>query len=167
MYRDIPADLRALIEPIASDHGCELVDAEVQRGRPGMLRIIVDNENGDGRVPVGSLARLSREIETQLDAADYMAGSYRLEVTSPGLDRVLGRERDFAAAAATGSEVKIRTRRPQGGRRRFKGVLIAFEDGTVRLDSDGEEIAIAFDEIEKANTVYKFSSADFKDRAKK
>lgn len=167
MYRDIPADLRGLVEPIALDHGYELVDAEVQRGRPGMLRITVDNPSGDGRVPVDSLAVLSREIETQLDAADWMEGSYRLELASPGLDRVLGREKDFEAACATGSEVKIRTRRSHDGRRRFTGVLVGFDEGTVRLRSDGEEFAIRFDDIEKANTVYKFTSADFKERAKK
>ena len=110
---------------------------------------------------------MSREIETQLDAADWMDGSYRLELASPGLDRVLGREKDFAVACANGSEVKIRTRRPLDGRRRFKGVLVGFEDATVRLECDGEEFAIPFDDIEKANTIYKFTSADFKDRAKK
>ena len=167
MYRDIPADLQALIEPIAAEHGFELVDVEVQRGHPGMLRITVDNPNGDGRVPVGGLARLSREIETQLDAADWMESSYRLELASPGLDRVLSREKDFAAACASGSEVKIRIRRPQDGRRRFTGVLVGFEAGMVRLQSDGGEFAIAFDDIEQANTVYKFTSADFKERAKK
>jgi ribosome maturation factor RimP len=167
VYRDIPADLRALVEPVAADHGFELVDAEVQRGRPGLVRITVDTPRGDGRVPVDALAALSREIETQLDAADWMEGSYRLELASPGLDRVLGREKDFAAACASGCEVKIQTRRPQNGRRRFKGVLVGFEEGTVRLRSDGEEFAIPFDDIEKANTIYKFTSADFKARANK
>jgi ribosome maturation factor RimP len=167
VYRDIPADLRALVEPVVADHGYELVDAEVQRGRPGMLRITVDSPSGDGRIPVGALADLSREIETQLDAADWMEGSYRLELASPGLDRVLGREKDFAAACATGCEVRIRTRRPQDGRRRFKGVLVGFEEGTVRLQSDGEELEIRFEDIEKANTIYKFTSADFKARANK
>ena len=169
MYRDIPEDLRALVEPIAADHGCELVDAEVQRGHPGLLRITVDNESGDGRVEVGALARLSREIETQLDAADWMNGSYRLELASPGLDRVLGREKDFVEACRIGSEVKIRIRHAQEGRRRFTGVLVDFDtkSETVRLRGDGQEFVIPFGDIEKANTVYKFTSADFKDRAKK
>jgi len=129
----------------------------------------IDSASGDGGVPVGGLARLSREIETQLDAVDWMAGSYRLELTSPGLDRVLSREKDFALACENGSEVKIRTRRPLEGRRRFTGVLIAFaaETGTVRLTIDGTELSIPFDEIEKANIIYKFTSADFKERAKK
>jgi len=165
VYGAIPADLCALIEPVVEDHGCELVDVDVQRGHPGMLRITIDSEFCDGQVAVGKLAAVSREIETQLDASDWMASSYQLEVTSPGLDRVLGRPKDFEAALASGSEVKLKTRRPQNGRRRFKGVLKAFENGTVRVECDGVEFAIEFDEIEKANTIYKFTSADFKGRA--
>ena len=165
MYRDIPADLLELLEPVVVDHGCELVDVEVHRGRPGMLRITVDNERGDGRVPVDALAALSRELETQLDAAEWMAGSYRLEVTSPGLDRVLGREKDFEAAAAAHSIVKLQTRRPLDGRRRFRGVLLGFEGATARIDVDGRVFDVPFDEVEKASTVYEFTSADFRGRA--
>ena len=132
-----------------------------------MVRVTVDNGSGDGKVPLSSLVGLSREVETQLDAADWMRSSYRLEVTSPGLDRTLAREKDFVAACAVASEVKVRTRRPIDGRRRFSGELVAFEGRTVLLASEGVELAIPFDEIEKANTVYKFTSADFKERAKK
>ena len=163
VYRDIPADVRALVEPIAADHGFELVDAEMQRGRPGMLRITVDNPTGDGRVPVDALAGLSREIETQLDAADWMEGSYRLELTSPGLDRVLAREKDFAAAC--GQEVKIQTRRPlplgEVSRRRFKGLLVDFRENVAIVEVDGKRVKIPFDEVEKANSFYPFSSEDF------
>ncbi len=60
MYRDIPEDLRQLIEPVVVDHGLELVDVEVQRGpRPG-LRVTVDQPTGDGRVTVDACAVLSR-----------------------------------------------------------------------------------------------------------
>ena len=108
----------------------------------------------------------SREIGTVLDAADWMSGSYRLELTSPGLDRVLGREKDFEAAAAARSVVKLQTRRPLDGRRLYRGVLIGFADATAQVEVDGTVFAVPFDEIEKANTVYEFTSADFKDRAK-
>ena len=164
MYGAIPVDLCALIEPVVEDHGFELVDVDVQRGHPGMLRITIDTEAGDGNIPVGKLASVSREIETQLDTSDWMASAYALEVTSPGLDRVLGRPKDFEAALALGSEVKLKTKRPQNGRRRFKGVLKAFEDGTVHVEVDGTDHAIDFDDIEKANTIYKFTNADFKGR---
>ena len=160
MYRDIPDDLRALIEPVVKDHGFELVDVVVTRGAgAGAVRVTIDSAQGDGLVPINVCVDVSREIESQLDANESVEGSYRLEVSSPGLDRTLAREKDFIAAR--GDEVKIKTRRPLDGRRRFKGVLIDFMDGIAKVDIDGREIAIPFDEIEKANKLYKFSRADF------
>ena len=160
MYRDIPEPLRALIEPVVEDHGCELVDVDVQIGHgAGLVRITVDTAAGDGRVPIETCAALSREIGVQLDAADAIPGRYRLEVSSPGLDRLLARGKDFAAAR--GQEVKIQTRRALDGRRRFRGVLVDFDSSRVRISSEGQATEIPFEEISKAHTVYKFSRADF------
>jgi ribosome maturation factor RimP len=76
MYRDIPSELRVLIEPVVGDHGLELVDVTLHRGRsPWLLRVTVDTPEGDGRVPVGRCAELSRELGTQLDAADFSPGA--------------------------------------------------------------------------------------------
>ncbi len=160
MYRDIPDDLRALIEPVVEHHGFELVDVLVAGGGgSSVIQVTIDSALGDGSVSIDLCAEVSREIETQLDANEAVAGSYRLEVSSPGLDRILAREKDFAAAC--GEEVKIKTRRPLDGRRRFKGVLIDFDEGMARVSIDGREIEIPFAEIEKANKLYKFSRADF------
>lgn len=179
------------------DNGCELVDVEVaqDRGR-GILRITVDSQAGDGRVPIERCVVISREVETQLDGAEAMPGAYQLEVSSPGLDRVLGREKDFTAVI--GQEVKLRTRRPIEGRKRFRGRLISLksssdlgmEKGTekgmdesdsdnpessqsgiatkaiVEVNVDGVVAVIPFEEIEKANAIYEFSSADFAKKPK-
>ena len=98
-------------------------------------------------------------------AADAVPGSYSLEVSSPGLDRLLAREKDFAAAAERGDEVKLETRRPLDGRRRFRGVLTGFRADTLWMRVDGEEIRIPFAEVAKARTVYAMSRADFRARA--
>ena len=128
MYRDIPEELRSLIEPVVADHGFELVDVETSASQgPRLLRVTIDTPSGDGCVPVGRCAEVSREIATQLEAGDAIPSSYRLEVSSPGLDRHLGREKDFAAAC--GQNVRIETQRPLDGRRRFQGRLLGFEDG--------------------------------------
>ena len=160
MYRDIPEELRQVIEPIVEAAGLELVDVLLTRGRqPWSLRVTIDNPAGDGRVPVDACAAASREIATSLDAADAIPVSYRLEVSSPGLDRVLAREKDFAAAC--GAEVAIETRRPQDGRRRFRGTLLSFEGGVARVLVDGAEFEIAFAEVARAHTIYRFTRADF------
>jgi len=160
VYRDIPEEMKALIEPVVEDAGCELVDVMLTRGRsPWLLRITIDNPNGDGRVGVDRCAEVSREIGTQLDACDAIPGSYRLEVSSPGLDRTLAREKDFAAAC--GSEVRIETREPLGGQRRFRGRLLGFADGVATLNVDGREVGIPFAAVAKANTIYEFTREDF------
>ncbi|MEN8160876.1 MAG: ribosome maturation factor RimP [Myxococcota bacterium] len=149
-----------MIEPIVEDHGLELVDIERHQGRPPWtVRVIVDTRDGDGRVPVDRCAELSREIGAHLDARDTIKAAYSLEVSSPGLDRVLAREKDFTAAA--GREIKLETRAPIDGRRRFRGRLLGFEDGEVRLEVDGAVHPIAFSNVARANAVYTFSKEDF------
>lgn len=160
MYRDIPPRVRELVEPIVLGHGLELVDAEVLSGPGGsVVRVVVDTPEGDGRVAIERCADVSREIGTSLDAGDAFPRGYRLEVASPGLDRLLAREKDFAAAC--GAEVKIETRRPLEGRRHFRGELLSFEDGVARVRVDGSEHAVPFDEVARARRVYHFTAADF------
>jgi ribosome maturation factor RimP len=160
VYRDIPPELRELIEPIVEANGYELVDVVVRRGRPPWLvRITIDTLQGDGRVPVDRCAEVSREVGTHLDAEDAVESSYRLEVSSPGLDRVLAREKDFAAAC--GFEVSLETQRPLDGRRRFRGRLEGFEGGVARLRVDGTAIEIPFGEVARAHRIYDITSADF------
>lgn len=160
MYRDIPEELRGLIEPVVEHAGLELVDVTLRRGRPPWaLRVTVDTTCGDGRVPVDRCALVSREIATQLDVAEAIESPYQLEVSSPGLDRVLAREVDFTRAC--GSEVAIETRRPIDGRKRFRGRLDGFDGESASLTVDGSAYRIPFSEVAKAKAIYAFSSADF------
>ena len=152
--------MRDLIEPIVQDHGLELVDVERRQGRaPWQLRVVVDNASGDGRVAVERCAEVSREIGVQLDAADLIPVRYDLEVSSPGLDRTLAREKDFAAAC--GQQVKVETRSPIDGRRRFRGELASFVGNVAEIQVDGALVSIPFDEIAKARALYEFTRKDF------
>ncbi len=160
MYRDIPDGYRDLIEPIVTDHGLELVDVELRQGRaPWTVRVIVDTPQGDGRVPVDRCAEVSREIGVGLDAADLVPGRYQLEVSSPGLDRTLAREKDFHAAC--GQQVKVETRQPVDGRRRFTGTLLAFDGRVMEVEVDGEPREVPFAEVARARTLYQFTKDDF------
>ena len=164
VYRDIPEELRALIEPVVDEAGFELVDVQLARGgRPWTLKITIDTPESDGRVSVDGCAAISRELGSQLDVADAIETNYCLEVSSPGLDRPLAREKDFASAC--GREVHIETRQPISGRRRFRGVLLRFEEDVAAIKVDGKEVEISFAEVSKAKTVYQFSRADFVGRA--
>jgi ribosome maturation factor RimP len=160
VYRDIPESTRALIEPIVAAHGLELVDIEQHRGpAPWRVRVIVDTPAGDGRVSIERCADVSREIGVHLDAEDLIPVRYSLEVSSPGFDRVLAREKDFARVL--GAQVKVETRTPIDGRRRFSGTLLAFEAGEARLAVDGRELSIPFAAIARAHKVHQFTRADF------
>jgi len=163
VYRDIPEELRAVIEPIVESHGVELVDVVRRQGRaPLRLRVIVDSPAGDGRVGVDRCAAIAREVGAHLDAADVIRGAYNLEVTSPGLDRVLAREKEFASAV--GQTLKLATHRPVAGRRRFRGRLVRYEAGVATLEMEGGEVAIPFAEVSSAHTVYEFARDDFSAR---
>jgi ribosome maturation factor RimP len=164
VYRDIPEELRILIEPVVDDAGFELVDVLLARGgKPWTLRVTIDTPECDGQISVDSCAAVSREIGSQLDVADSMKANYRLEVSSPGLDRPLAREKDFIAAL--GCEVQVEMKQPIAGRRKFRGVLVRFEDQVALIDVDESEVEIPFADVLKAKTIYKFSRADFVSRA--
>lgn len=161
MYGHIPEAMKRVIEPVVEGHDLELVDVERRTGpTPWLLRVIVDNAQGDGRVPVERCAEVARELGVHLDAEDLVPVRFDLEVSSPGLSRVLGRERDFHAAC--GRRVKIETREAIDGRRRFTGVLLALAVGRVCMEQDdAEKVEIPFDAIVRAKALYEFSKADF------
>ena len=125
-----------IIEPHAEALGFRLVRVMHSGRDGGTVQIMA--ERPDGSMTVEDCAILSRGLGPVLDAADPVAGSYRLEVSSPGIDRPLVRPGDFEAFA--GHEAKIELKEPVGGRKRFRGEIEGFADGEVRLivELDGE-----------------------------
>lgn len=150
--------LEALIQPICDTHGVELVVIEQAKERGGsVLRIIIDRpapsgEEGSG-VSLDDCTGVSRDVSALLDVHDEMLpGRYRLEVSSPGLDRPLVRPQDYRRFL--GCRVKLRTKEPVGGRRRFCGRLTAFENDLVQLELEDLAVEIPFTAIARANLVY-------------
>jgi len=157
MYKDIPADLRRVVEPVVHAHGLELVDAGMGRGPArSLVRIVVDTPAGDGRVRIDECAAISREVGHSLDVSDLLPAAYTLEVCSPGVDRTLGREVDFVRAI--GRQVAIESRAALDGRRRFKGELVAFDGAVATVQCDGAEFAIPFAAIERAQAFFPIGS---------
>ena len=153
MYKDIPETLRRVVEPVVRAHGLELVDAALGRGPTrSLLRVVVDTPRGDGWVLVDECAAVSRELGHGLDVSALIDGAYTLEVSSPGVDRMLAREIDFERAV--GRKVALETREPIAGRRRFKGELVAFDGAVATVRGDGGDTRIEFAAIERARAFH-------------
>jgi ribosome maturation factor RimP len=147
--QDIERRVTELAEPLAESRGLEIVQVQYRRETGGfVLRLFLDRPGG---VTIDDCSDFSREFSDVLDVEDPVPGRYSLEVSSPGLDRPLCRERDFARFA--GRSITLTASEPVEGRRRFKGTLLGVEDGSVRMTVDGRSYAIALSNVAKANLV--------------
>jgi ribosome maturation factor RimP len=135
----VAADIAAVVEPVLEELRFRLVRVKVLGG--GSDRIVqLMAERADGSITIDDCEAISKGVSTVLDVADLISGAYRLEVSSPGIDRPLVRPSDFEDWS--GYETKIELKEPVGGRKRFKGVLEGFEDGEVRVKADTGEHGI-------------------------
>jgi ribosome maturation factor RimP len=126
--------VEAAVEPVLASRGLSLVDIEWHReGRRWVLRLFVDKPDG---VSIGDCQAASREAGDVLDASELIEPAYDLEVSSPGLDRELKKDREYAWA--TGKEVRCWVREPVEGRREFSGRLVSVSGATLCLtEPDG------------------------------
>jgi ribosome maturation factor RimP len=148
MRKDI-RDLWLLAEPHVRDAGLDLIEVQFGREQNGLvLRLFIE-----GQVPVGfeECERVSRDVSAALDVADIIPNAYQLEVSSPGLDRPLRRERDFERFL--GKSARIRLEDGVDGRRNFSGTLCAVKDGRVEIACDGRSYLLPIDDISRANLV--------------
>jgi ribosome maturation factor RimP len=130
------SDLAGLVEPVLESLGFRLVRVEIS-GRDGKT-VQIMAERPDGSITIDDCEAISRAVSPLMDVHEVVHDSYRLEISSPGIDRPLVRPSDFVDWA--GSEAKIELKAPIEGRKRFRGRLEGFEDGEVLLDADlGEE----------------------------
>jgi ribosome maturation factor RimP len=132
----LAARVADLIEPALQDGGFRLVRVAIT-GQEGKT-VQVMAERTDGTMSIEDCEAVSREISPLLDVHDPVAGSYRLEVSSPGIDRPLVRPSDFEDWS--GYEAKIELKEPIDGRKRFRGTLEGFEDGEVRIAVDLDQV---------------------------
>jgi ribosome maturation factor RimP len=145
--REIVELVRAMIHPIVSNEGMEVVDVEYRRESGGwVLRLILDKEGG---VTLDDCTRVSREVGRSLDVEDVIQTSYALEVSSPGLTRPLKTEKDFLKYLHR--LVKVRTVDPIQNRRQFKGKLLGVSENGVQIEVDGEIFQIPLFNVAKAN----------------
>ena len=144
-----------LVAPLVADLKLDLYDVEL---RGGTLRITVDTPPGStGGVTLDTLALVTRMVSRDLDHDDPMPGHYTLEVTSPGLERSLRTPKHFQREL--GKVIAVRLRDTVNGERRIQGALTSADDAQIVVDLGGEPRTIAYDQIDRARTVFEWGPA--------
>lgn len=161
MHADMQVEIETLVMPILDDLGFELVDFQLRNeGRQLALCIFIDKPGG---ITLDNCAEVSRDVAAILEIEDLIKSSYRIEISSPGLDRPLKKPADFDRFA--GQKIKLKTLRSldpdQRGhsRKTFVGTLLGLEADQVRLeqsDKRGGLVVIPLTEIEKTNLEEEF-----------
>ncbi|MHB8910195.1 MAG: ribosome maturation factor RimP [Syntrophales bacterium] len=144
-----------LAEPVLASAGMELIQVECLKMKAHWLvRIYMDRE--EGGVTVDDCALISNQLGDLLDVHDVPPGPYTLEVSSPGLDRPLHRDKDFLKYR--GARINLRLEGKIEGRRHFRGELIDYEDAgggkVLVVKADGQTFRIPREAVVKANLEY-------------
>ena len=154
--KGVALTVAVIAEPVLEDLGFRLVQVRVSGQGNSNVQIMA--ERPDGTITIDDCVEISRALSTVLDVEDPIAGKYRLEISSPGMDRPLVRPSDFERWAD--NVAKIELEEPLAGRRRFKGKLEGFTDGEVRIfvkPDDGSDrdilIGLPFEKIAMAKLV--------------
>ena len=142
--------VKELIGPIAAEKGFCIVDVTYKReGGKHVLRVLADKEGG---ITMDECTRLNNELGELLDAENTIEEQYVIEVSSPGLDRRLKKDADFAWAI--GKRVKVTTYVPLAGKNMFAGVLLGLGDATIVIDENGTSTEIPREKIASARLAY-------------
>ena len=130
------AKTESLILPILERMNFELVDVEyVKEGSVWYLRAYIDKEGG---VTINDCESVSRALSDELDKADFIEDAYIFEVSSPGLGRTLKKDKHLQKSLL--QEVELKTYKPVLGSKEFAGILKAFDEKTVTILSEDEEM---------------------------
>jgi len=155
--KNIAGTVWELIEPTAESLGYRLWNVEyVREGADMYLRVTIDSDEG---IDIDDCERMTRAIDPILDEADPIEDSYFLEVSSPGVERVLVTDEHFSLMA--GSEVEIKLYRAVDGTKVINGILKGKEDGVITVETSAGEMKIEAKAAAKVTTVYDWQ-ADFK-----
>ena len=153
--KNIAGTVWDLVEPTAHELGYSIWDVEyVKEGADMYLRITIDSEEG---IDIDDCERMTRAIDPMLDEADPIEDFYYLEVSSPGVERVLTIDEHFAAMA--GVEVEVKLYRALDGSKVFRGVLVGKEDGKIVITTDAGEVSFDAKTVAKCTTVFDWQSA--------
>ncbi|MEE4281178.1 MAG: ribosome maturation factor RimP [Pseudomonadales bacterium] len=138
-----------LLAPTVESLGCTIWGVEfLNQGKHTKLRLYIDRDEG---IDVDHCAAVSRHVSDILDVEEVISSAYTLEVSSPGMDRLLFKEEQFADSA--GEQVDIRLNFPFEGRKKFIGVLNGVQDSMAIVQIEDEEFLLPLENIQKARVV--------------
>ncbi|MDZ7723446.1 MAG: ribosome maturation factor RimP [candidate division KSB1 bacterium] len=138
----VQAEIEKYLQPILKEHELELVELNLTRGKKSRVQVYVWKQDG---VLIDLCTKVSRQLADVLDRKDLIPGAYRLEVSSPGLDRPLKTKRDFEQRM--GEKIKIE-RKVNDKTQRIRGLIHQIGDTSVTLQADDEDYEVVpFSEI--------------------
>lgn len=146
--------LEAALEALLAEDGFELVRLDRATGRGARLALFVDRAGAPGTITLDDCAEVSRRVSRWLDVEDPFRGSYRLLVSSPGVDRPLTKLAH--CAQFVGRQVQIRHRLPTGQRQTVEGQLVGLEGETLTLEVDGAHWTVDWPAVLEARLVHQW-----------
>ena len=150
MASNIETKVDNLLRKIIEDLGYELYDVVYEKeGKDYYLRIFIDK---DGGIDLNDCETVNNAINDILDEADYIKDQYFLEVSSPGLERTLRKKEHFMKQI--GNEIMVKLYRPIDKKKEFSGTLTYYNDDSIGLDIQGNEIKIDLKDIALAKTIF-------------
>ncbi len=145
--------LETLLAPTVARLGCVIWGVELlSHGRHSKLRLFIDNP--EGGVSIDDCARVSRQVSDVLDVEDTFPQSYTLEVSSPGMDRILFNAEQFVASI--GETVDVRLNFPLEGQKRIVGLLAGVENDEAIVRVKEEEYLLPLENVQRARIVPQF-----------
>lgn len=149
--KNIESKVSNLIEPIIENIGYSLYDLlYVKEGKDYYLRVVIDK--AEGTIDINDCVAVNDAINDILDEKDYIKDQYILEVSSPGVERVLRKDKHFEAQI--GNEIYLKLFKSVNGLKEIQGILEEYADGVLTLNLDGDLIKIENKDIAVAKTVF-------------
>ncbi|MED0674574.1 MULTISPECIES: ribosome maturation factor RimP [Aneurinibacillus] len=152
MSQHVIAVTEELVTPILEEENLELVEIEyTKEGANWFLRVYIDKEGG---VDIEDCGRVSEKLSKKLDEADPIPGAYFLEVSSPGAERPLKKEKDFERAV--GRHVHVTTYEPINGAKVFEGELISYDGKQLEIKEGKTSVVIPREKVASARLAIVF-----------
>jgi ribosome maturation factor RimP len=144
--------LERVLGPTIESLGCRIWGIELlSQGKHALLRIYIDRDDG---VSIDDCERVSKQVSAVLDVENPIDSSYTLEVSSPGMDRLLFKPEHYAQSV--GERVDLRLGAPEQGRRRVIGEMTQYAGEAVTVDVDGTPFVVQLANVQRARVVPRF-----------